>query len=160
MFEIKPYSDHYNQAVIELIVSIQRDEYDMDITADDQPDLNDVNGFYRRGAGNFWIATVGEEVVGTIALIDIGNQQGAMRKMFVNKDYRGSQKGVAARLITVLEDWAKEHGFNKIFLGTRSQFVAAHYFYAKYGYTEIAKADLPASFPVMAVDDRFFVKAL
>ncbi|HVN38503.1 MAG TPA: GNAT family N-acetyltransferase, partial [Myxococcota bacterium] len=41
-----------------------------------------------------------------------------------------------------------------------SKFLAAHRFYAKNGFREIAKSDLPPSFPVMAVDDRFFHRRL
>ena len=45
-------------------------------------------------------------------------------------------------------------------VGTTSKFLAAQRFYAKNGFREIAKSDLPQSFPVMAVDDRFFHRRL
>ena len=40
----------------------------------DQPDLLQIPQFYQSGAGNFWVALDGEEVVGTVALLDIGNR--------------------------------------------------------------------------------------
>ncbi|MGO7422080.1 GNAT family N-acetyltransferase, partial [Rhizobium ruizarguesonis] len=42
------------------------------------------------------------------------------------------------------------------FLGTTDKFVAAHRFYEKNGFTEIAKSALPRTFPLMAVDSKFY----
>jgi predicted N-acetyltransferase YhbS len=50
---------------------------------------------------------------------------------------------------------AGERAITHIFLGTADRFHAAHRFYEKYGFAEIAKAALPASFPIMAVDTKF-----
>lgn len=58
--------------MLDLILSIQRDEYGIAITAQDQPDLNDIPAFYRTGAGDFWVARADGQLVGTIALKDIG----------------------------------------------------------------------------------------
>ena len=54
-------------------------------------------GFFRRGAGDLWVAVAGDKVVGTIGLVDIGNGQGAIRKMFVDCAYRGREAAVAQR---------------------------------------------------------------
>jgi predicted N-acetyltransferase YhbS len=47
-----------------------------------------------------------------------------------------------------------------IYLGTTDRFLAAHRFYAKSGFREIRASELPASFPRMAVDTRFFAISL
>jgi hypothetical protein len=39
--------------------------------------------------GNFWVALYEGKVVGNISLLDIGNQQVALRKMFVEKEFQG-----------------------------------------------------------------------
>ena len=91
--EILPYSHDHAAGVRDLIVPIQREEFGIDITYEDQPDLHDVEAFYRGGGGDFWVAVSGAQVVGSIALIDIGDGQGALRKMFVRQDFRGAGSG-------------------------------------------------------------------
>jgi hypothetical protein len=41
---------------------------------------------------------------------------------------------------------------------TTAKFVAAHRFYEKSGFAAIPKTDLPAAFPVMSVDTKFYVR--
>jgi GNAT superfamily N-acetyltransferase len=79
-----------------------------------------------------------------------------MRKMFVQREFRGSTYGTARLLLTALLDWAKAHQVSEIYLGTTAKFLAAHRFYEKNGFTEISKSQLPAQFPVMNVDTRFY----
>ncbi len=156
---IVPFEDVHQAGVIDLIVGIQQREYGLAITAADQPDLADVAGYYRQGAGNFWVALADGGVVGTIALREFSPGQGALRKMFVDAAYRGPA-GVARRLLETLLDWARAHGLRTITLGTTDRFLAAHRFYAKQGFTPVAADELPAGFPRMAVDSLFFQKAL
>ena len=153
---IAEFSPEYADAVVELIVPIQREEFGVAITAEDQPDLRDIPGFYQRERGNFWIACHEGRVVGSVALLDIGSRQAALRKMFVERDFRGSGHGTAGLLLATLLDWARGHRIREIYLGTTAQFLAAHRFYEKNGFVEIPKSDLPVAFPVMAVDSKFY----
>lgn len=153
---IKTYQSEYKDEIITLILGIQCGEFGIPITREDQPDLGDIPKFYQTGAGNFWVAVYGDKVVGTAALLDIGNHQAAMRKFFVNPTYRGSQYNTAKELITALTTWAAEHNIAEVFLGTTAKFLAAHRFYEKNGFAEITKQDLPAAFPVMKVDTKFY----
>ncbi len=154
-----PENPGETEAIGALISGIQRDEYGMSITLADQPDLEDIAGFYLAGNGGFWTARLGGptgRIVGTIALKDIGGGMGALRKMFVDKAFRGGRKGTAAALLDALLAHARARGVTAVYLGTTAHFTAAHRFYAKMGFEEIDAGDLPASFPVMAVDTRFF----
>jgi len=143
-------------AIGDLIVDIQRHEFGFPITLDDQPDLADIDGFYRTGDGDFWLAESGEEVVGTIALVDIGDGQAALRKMFVKTGFRGQQTGVAKNLLDALLDHARMQRFSTIVLGTTPKFLAAHRFYEKNGFVRVDVETLPASFPRMGVDECFY----
>jgi GNAT superfamily N-acetyltransferase len=154
--DVIPFQPSFQGEVSRLIVGIQRDEFGIEITAEQQPDLRDIPGFYQVRGGNFWVALSGARVVGTISLLDIGNGQGALRKMFVHRDLRGPNHGVARRLLDVLLDWARDRGVREIFLGTTEKFLAAHRFYEKNGFREIARSALPPAFPIMAVDSRFY----
>ncbi len=155
--EIVPHNDALQTDVNSLIIGIQAEEFSIPITLDEQPDLFDVEGFYRKsGKGDFWVATVNGKVVGTIALRDIGNSQGALRKMFVHPDYRGSQHGVAHALLNRLLEESKRRGFREIFLGTTEKFRAAHRFYQKNGFDLITPGELPPAFPRMIQDTKYY----
>lgn len=160
VIRIAPFVPEHAAGVIEVILPIQQQEFGVAVTLQDQPDLLDIAGFYRRGAGNFWVALDGAAVVGTIALLDIGNGQAALRKMFVRAAWRGRERGVAQRLLGTLLDWGRGQGLREIFLGTTAQFLAAHRFYEKNGFAVTAKEKLPPAFPVMAVDTKFYRRAL
>lgn len=156
MIEIKPFSDEYGDGIVSLILPIQQTEFGIPITLSDQPDLLDIPGFYQKGRGNFWVALSQSEVVGTISLLDIGNGQGALRKMFVKAEFRGKAHGVAQHLLNTLHEWSTLRGVREIFLGTTAQYLAAHRFYEKNGFSEILRAELPANFPVISVDTKFY----
>jgi N-acetylglutamate synthase-like GNAT family acetyltransferase len=160
MVRIVPFEAKHQTQVIELILAIQRHEYGIDITANEQPDLLDIEGFYSQRKGNFWVALCEDEVVGTIALLDIGNAEGALRKMFVKSAFRGKTHQTASLLLKALLEDARQNGFKRIFLGTTSLFLAAHRFYEKNGFELLPKEALPQAFPIMVVDSRFYVKAL
>ncbi|MBY5543408.1 GNAT family N-acetyltransferase [Rhizobium leguminosarum] len=154
--EIRTFTADDADAVLSVILPIQREEFGIDITADEQPDLRVIPDFYQSGKGQFWVALKDGVIVGTVGLKDIGNSQAALRKMFVSAEVRGSEHGVAARLLDYLFAHARDVGLTDIFLGTTDKFVAAHRFYEKNGFTEIAKSALPRTFPLMAVDSKFY----
>ncbi|HET9697315.1 MAG TPA: GNAT family N-acetyltransferase [Terriglobales bacterium] len=154
--EIVPHHDSLQADVNSLIIGIQAGEFSIPITLDEQPDLFDIEGFYRQGKGDFWVATDNGKVVGTIALRDIGNHQGALRKMFVHPDYRGKEHGIAHALLKRLLKESKERGFQEIFLGTTEKFRAAQRFYEKNGFEAIAPEELPPAFPRMIQDTKYY----
>ncbi len=154
--EIVQYDSQHIDGVASVIVPIQQIEFGISITLDAQPDLQDISGFYQRGTGNFWVAVADNDVVGTIGLLDIGNNQAALRKMFVKPSFRGPEYRIAKRLLERLLDWCKEYRIRDVYLGTTAKFLAAHRFYEKHGCREIAVDRLPASFPIMAVDTKFY----
>jgi GNAT superfamily N-acetyltransferase len=156
--DIRPFEVTDRDAVIRLALSIQREEFGIDITAAEQPDLLDVVGHYQRGAGGFWVAMDGAVVVGTVGLLDIGQGDGALRKMFVAPAHRGS--GVADALLRTCLHWAKARSLRRVLLGTTEQFRAAHRFYEKSGFMLLAAGELPSRFPRMRLDTRFYARTL
>jgi N-acetylglutamate synthase-like GNAT family acetyltransferase len=164
MIEVVSHSESHSkerqQSVIDLILEIQRQEFGFDIAAEDQPDLQDVRNFYQSGAGGFWVALSDSEVVGTIALRDIGNGQAALRKMFVKASHRGREHAVAAKLLAQLIESAQANRLREIYLGTTEKFVAAHRFYEKNEFARVAPEALPSAFPRMSLDTRFYVRVL
>ena len=152
---IEPWTPPARDAVIELILDIQRGEFGVPITAADQPDLADVTGFYGKGRGGFWVAWEGATIVGTVGLLDHGDGA-ALRKMFVRADRRGRVHGIAERLIAKVLAHAGAAGLHTLRLGTRPDMLAAHRFYEKHGFRRVDEAELPATFPRMRVDSVFY----
>jgi GNAT superfamily N-acetyltransferase len=153
IFEFHP--DHLD-GVLDVVLPIQQQEFRIPITLAEQPDLLDIPGYCQRGQGNFWVALAGAEAVGTVALLDIGGGLGVLRKMFVRKAWRGNDQGVARRLLDELLTWARSRSFREIYLGTTADYLAAHRFYEKNGFQETAAEALPAAFPRVAVDSKFY----
>lgn len=153
---IVPYLDHDADAIVELITGIQIAEFGVATSAEKQPDLRAIPEFYQQGAGNFWLALEGDELIGTIALKDVGDGICALRKMFVKKAYRGKERGVAASLMRTLLDWARSSGVREIYLGTVDVYHAAHRFYEKSGFVEVSRDEVPDSVPLMDVDVKYY----
>jgi putative acetyltransferase len=154
--QIQPYSEKYKADIASLILNIQNNEFNVPVTLNDQPDLLDIENFYCKDNGGFWLAIENEKLVGTIALIDIGSGQAALRKMFVHADYRGKEKAVGQSLLNFLINWCKQKSITEIYLGTVEQLHAAKRFYVKNGFEKIEKNNLPKNFPLMQVDTEFF----
>jgi len=144
----------------ELILGIQQKEFGIPITIEEQPDLGKIPTFYQVNQGNFWVALEQGNVIGTIGLLDIGNRQAALRKMFVDRRYRGKDHGVGQALLEKLIDWAREKKFKEIFLGTSPLLPAARRFYEKNAFVEVQKEQLPPAFPIVHVDTIFYSLSL
>ncbi|EJV58981.1 hypothetical protein IEO_04293 [Bacillus wiedmannii] len=153
---IIPYESTFQDKVVDLIVHIQQKEYNVPITKEEQPDLLEIETFYQRDCGNFWIATYDDKVVGTVALLDIGNDQVALRKMFVKKEFRGKDWGASHKLLQTAILWAENKKLKDIYLGTTVKFLAAHRFYEKNDFQSVSIDELPKSFPVLQVDKKFY----
>ena len=155
-FTIKPFSALQRRAVATLVLDIQRREFNIPVTLEAQPDLVDIAGFFRKGNGEFWIASAKDKPVGTVGLLDIGEGRGVLRKMFVHASWRGREPGVAQALLETLLGHVAKHGMSEITLGTIDKFTAAQRFYLRNGFTKIAESELPEAFPRMHVDTQFF----
>lgn len=145
---VQPFSPEYQEQVITLIRTIQRDEFNLPVTLELQPDLQTIPTFYQKDNGNFWIALIDGNVVGTVGLLDMGNNQGSLRKMFVDSAYRGKERGIAEQLLNHLITFAQEHGISTLYLATVPAFKAAQRFYEKNGFVAITQAELPEQFQV------------
>lgn len=156
LFTVESLSNGHSQQIINLILPIQQIEFNVPVTLKDQPDLLDIEGFYTRPGGHFWGALKEEELIGTIAMINTGHAAAAIRKMFVKKEYRGKEFGIAQRLLETLIAYCREKGIKDVYLGTVNVLKAAQRFYERNGFTPIAMNDLPVYFPRMAADEIFY----
>lgn len=161
MSEIKivPFEEKYTQEIVDLIIPIQREEFNIQLTVEDQPDLLTIQEEYINTGGNFWVALFDDKVIGTIALVRLENHCGAIKKMFVTKDFRG-EKQIGRKLLDTLVNYCKEQGYERLYLGTVEVLKAAQKFYKKNGFELIDKTEMPKDYHLMDVDTVFFMRKL
>lgn len=153
---IQLLSNAHSQHAVGLILPIQQVEFGVPITIKDQPDLLDIDTYYTQPGGGFWGAFNGDELIGTIALINVGHATGVIRKMFVKKEFRGKGLGVAQHLLESLLEHSRTKQLTDLYLGSVDQMKAAHRFYERNGFERIKPEELPGIFPRMALDNVFF----
>ncbi len=99
-----------------------------------------IEEYFGVGRG-LWLAGVGAELAGCVGLrrlprpeeLEPGDVQCAeLKRMYVRKKFRG--RGVAARLLEAVENFAREEGYERIYLDTASEMVAAARLYERNGY--------------------------
>lgn len=156
-FKIERLNNQFCEAIIGLILPIQQIEFNVDIDLAAQPDLLDIEKNYDGSGGAFWGAILNGELIGTIALIAVPeHQSGAIRKMFVKKEFRGKDLGVAQALLKTLLAYCEDNNLNEVYLGTKDVLQAACRFYERNGFKSVAMENLPVYFPRMAVDNVFY----
>ena len=98
---IRPCLDCDQTAIIDMVLRIQNDEYQVGLTLKDQPDLNHIDAHYRDQGGAFWVAEVSGAVVGCIGLMRLSPDIGVLKKFFVERSFRGPRE--RCLVITLLD---------------------------------------------------------
>ncbi len=142
--EIICYEDRYKAEVIDLILSIQNQEAKINLSIDEQPDLNNITDAYLNADGIFLLAVDRGSVVGTIGLMKSDKSWCVLKKFFVRADYRSKKIGLA--LYETLLKFAQSKGYHHIILDTPSVATKSHSFYERAGFRQIEKSDLPIQY--------------
>ncbi len=79
-----------------------------------------------------WIAEQDGEKVGSVMIVDSGNQVAKLRLFLVESKARG--RGIGKKLIEECIEFSKQNGYKKITLWTQSNLMAARHLYSKYGF--------------------------
>jgi len=94
------------------------------------PDLDDITASY--AGGFFLVATVGDRIVATGALVPRDGGVAEIVRMSVARDLR--RKGIGSAVLRRLLDDAKSAGYRKVILETTSIWEEAIAFYNKHGF--------------------------
>ncbi|MGC1617529.1 MAG: GNAT family N-acetyltransferase [Candidatus Acidiferrum sp.] len=91
-------------------------------------------GIYFRDGAGVWLAAHENTIVGCIALRPLAAiaQSGEVKRLYVRPEYRG--RGIAAVLYRELELYAREFGYEWLYLDTTDEMAVAQKFYASLGY--------------------------
>lgn len=94
-------------------------------------DLDDPAGAYAA----LWIVVDGDDVVGSVALRELGDGTVLLKRMYLRPAARG--QGTGKQLLRVALGWAREHGVRRIRLDTSERMVAAQRLYEAHGFRRI-----------------------
>lgn len=108
----------------------------------------------------YWVAIHNGVVIGTVGVLVVTTDFGVLKKMMLQKEFRGKETGISKKLLETVIEWCKENSVSKLYLGTMNQFKAAQSFYIKNGFTRISKNELPINFLQNPLDNMFFVQDL
>ena len=107
-------------------------EFAFTVDEEFDPDLDDPAAYYAA----LWIATRGNgEVVGSIALRDLGDDGLELKRMYLRTDCRG--RGIGRRLLTSALEWARATGVHTIKLDTTEEMRAARRLYEAHGFVRV-----------------------
>jgi GNAT superfamily N-acetyltransferase len=96
------------------------------------PDLADPAAVYAA----VWVAVLDREVVGSIALRDLGASELELKRMYLHPSQRG--RGLGRQLLETALDWARTNGATVIRLDTSERMETAQRLYEAYGFRRVA----------------------
>lgn len=151
--KITDYVPSYQDAINQMMKGIEA-EFAEPITS---PQSTRIHEVYQLPGQKFWVACCQTRVAGTAGLSLHANNSAVLKRMMVDKAFRGENYQTAKLLLDQAVEWAKRQGVKAIYLGTMEQFKAAQKFYVKHGFTQISKHDLPADYVPNPIDSLYYV---
>ena len=100
------------------------------------PDLADPAAAYTA----VWVAVLDGDVVGSIALRDLGASELELKRMYLRTSQRG--RGLGRQLLETALDWARTNGATVIKLDTSERMETAQRLYEAYGFQRV-EGDAP-----------------
>lgn len=159
--DIRPFERRDAAAVIDLVLGIQNDEFHLGLSICDQRDLEDIEVYYLKGGGTFFVAEEpAGRIVGSIGLLRLRDDLGVMKKFFVAAGHRGREHGVARALYDRFIAFAQREGIRQIVLDTPSAATRSHGFYRSVGFVQIERSELPMRYDFPERDTLFFALAV
>lgn len=141
-----------------MILYIQNYDNKVDLSLEEQPDMNNKEDYYQNSGGEFFVAiNDNDDVVGTIGLMNKGTECEILKKFFVLSEYRGRELGISTKLFDNLVNKAKELGMTMIVLDSPSNCHRAYGFYEKHGFKMISKEELPVQYDYPERDSNLFL---
>ena len=102
-------------------------------------DLHKFTEQYCGEGRGFWLAKVGQDLVGCVALrkLRLANENAStpcaeIKRMYLRENFRG--QGIAQRLLEAVEKFARDAGYAWIYLDTTDDMKAAARLYERSGY--------------------------
>lgn len=127
-YEIKEYSKEYEEELIELLIRVCVNEYNMKEYEKPLKQYVRNNEFEK-----IWIVLDDEKIIATIGYEEKSNEIAEIKKVYIDKEYR--HQGLGKRMMDHAVQYIKNNDYSAICVGTSDNFANAIKFYKKYGFT-------------------------
>lgn len=114
---------------------IYHEEYGFDTTFEPyvaRP-LSDFSLTENQSRQQIWIVEMDGKIVGSIAIVDAGNNEAQLRWLLLTQETRG--KGLGKELMKRVLDFCREKRYGNVFLWTIDALVAAQSIYLRHGFS-------------------------
>ena len=102
-------------------------------------DLDDPGKFYCNDRDRFWILEDDCQLIGTIAVKDLGDNKADLGKFFIKKPFRGKELGM--KLMDYAINYCRSQNFNSIKIITDESLVVANALYRQKGFITINRPE-------------------
>lgn len=127
---IVPFEPHHADGFRSLVVDTLR-EFGFEPDPEIDPDLADPAVTYTA----LWVAVVGDNVIGSVALRDLGAGALELKRMYLRREHRG--RGLGKQLLATALDFARANGARVIELDTSERMVTARRLYEAHGFRRV-----------------------
>jgi GNAT superfamily N-acetyltransferase len=127
---IVPFEPQYVDGFRSLVADTLR-EFGFEPDPEIDPDLADPAETYAA----LWVALVSNEVVGSVALRDLGAGALELKRMYLRREQRGH--GLGKQLLATALDFARANGARAIQLDTSERMLAARHLYEAHGFRRV-----------------------
>ena len=125
------YTNSYQKDVKDFVIAAH-DEFNFPYDRKLDYDLDNPDKYYNNRGGMFYLLLDNEKVIGTAAVKKLDDKTAALKRLYVNKNYRG--KGLGLQLFTEALDFCRENKIAKVVLDTNIKQKAAQKLYEKNGF--------------------------
>jgi putative acetyltransferase len=127
---IVPFEPSHADGFRSLVVETLR-EFGFEPDPELDGDLDDPAATYAA----LWVAVDEDEVVGSVALRELGGDAVELKRMYLRPDQRG--RGLGKNLLTLALDWARTRDVRVVRLDTSERMIAAQRLYEAYGFERV-----------------------
>ena len=134
---IKTFSTSLTDEVRELVLGVLNEQgFEYDSTKDF--DLDDIDGYYLKNDGIFYVGLVDGMTIGTSAVRRIDDERCEIKRIYVRKDFRG--RGFGRELFLMALEFAG-HNYSIATLKTDAKLTDATRLYLKNGFSVVKEVD-------------------
>lgn len=149
--KFQQYDESFREKTEKFLADILEGEYGFKIGVDIDDDVVNIWEHYLGDGGDFWIALLDGEIVGTLGLEKGEEGRSCLRRFLVKNGMR--RKGIGRKLFDVLMDSARKLGFKEVYVSTVSGMEEGKAFYEKFGFERVDR--MPPEMP-RTLDTEFF----
>lgn len=129
--KIIKYFPSYQKQVKDFVISIH-EEFGFPYNYELDYDLDDPDKYYKKQGGIFYLLLDNKSLIGTVAIRNLGNRKGELKRLYLKKEFRG--KGLGSKLLNRVLDFCRKNDFAKIVLDTNKKQTSAQKLYKRNGF--------------------------